>query len=445
MINIIIAAFGVMLVIGGFYAMSFGFETPPSIGLFFIGLILTVLGAMVFFIFGGKVDLNEFKSKSKDVSKSRKKIPTKDVSKKVDIPESPRKIQPKVAKKPQDPPIKRLVTDRKDIVNEKGPSQITPKKIEPKKVSVDNTKKPVVNKTDGNKPKVIAPKKIKPVMPEKKAVEKPTAKPEMASKEIKPVPKATKEKDKPKTITERIKPSFIRKKSSSDDKVKEDEPKVAANTQEDKVKKDKPKIVMSKKVEPVKRDAEDEYVKNRLNKLKENYIKNAADIENLIEERLDSFKGTLDQIKSESKDPSIIWSFDAGDVQDTMQETILKADEKILMMYPWVRNIDVSVLKKFMETESKMILQEASLDDDASVELIKLLMENNVKIRTMPHVHTVAIVSDEDNGLIISTDPIYESFEVGVIYKDQKSIEEIERMFEEAWGLSQEIDLSLND
>jgi len=128
-----------------------------------------------------------------------------------------------------------------------------------------------------------------------------------------------------------------------------------------------------------------------------------------------------------------------------MQETILKADEKILMMYPWVRNIDVSVLKKFMETESKMILQEASLDDDASVELIKLLMENNVKIRTMPHVHTVAIVSDEDNGLIISTDPIYESFEVGVIYKDQKSIEEIERMFEEAWGLSQEIDLSLND
>ena len=127
-----------------------------------------------------------------------------------------------------------------------------------------------------------------------------------------------------------------------------------------------------------------------------------------------------------------------------MQETILKADKKILMMYPWVRNIDISVLKRFMETESKMILQEASLDDDTSVELIKLLMENNVKIRTMPHVHTVAIVSDEDNGLIISTDPIYESFEVGVIYKDQKSIEEIERMFEEAWKLSQDINMSLN-
>jgi hypothetical protein len=90
-----------------------------------------------------------------------------------------------------------------------------------------------------------------------------------------------------------------------------------------------------------------------------------------------------------------------------------------------------------------MIIQEASLDDDASVELIKLLMENNVEIRTMPHVHTVAIVSDAENGLIISTDPIYESFEVGVIYKDQKSIEEIERMFEEAWSLSQNIELGI--
>lgn len=442
MINIIIAAFGVMLVIGGFWAMHYGFETPPSLGLFFLGLILTVLGGMIAIMFVGRINMGEFKSKP-GVSKSdnnAKDIP-KSVTKKVNIPESPRKIQPKSAKTPQEPPIKRLVTDRKDIVNEKGPKQITPKKIEPKKISADSAKKPVLNKTD-DKPTV--PPKIKPVTATKKSDKPLASKPEISKKEIKPVPKTTKEEEKPKTITERIKPSFIKRKSPSDDKV-EDEPKVAANTQEDKVKKEKPKIAVSKKVNPVRRDtSEDQYVKNRLDKLKENYIKNAADIENLIEERLDSFKGTLDQIKSESKDPSIIWSFDAGDVQETMQETILKADEKILMMYPWVRNIDVSVLKKFMETESKMILQEASLDDDASVELIKLLMDNNVKIRTMPHVHTVAIVSDEDNGLIISTDPIYESFEVGVIYKDQKSIEEIERMFEEAWSLSQEVDLSLN-
>lgn len=75
-----------------------------------------------------------------------------------------------------------------------------------------------------------------------------------------------------------------------------------------------------------------------------------------------------------------------------MKDTIVTAQNKLLMMYPWVRNIDVSVLKKFMDTESRMIIQEASLDDDASVELIKLLQEKDVQIRTMPHVHTVAVV-----------------------------------------------------
>ena len=188
---------------------------------------------------------------------------------------------------------------------------------------------------------------------------------------------------------------------------------------------------------------EQEYVKNRLDRLKENYIKNSKDIESIIDERLDSFKGTLDTLKSESQEPSIIWSFDAGDVQEALKDTISKADNKILMMYPWIRNIDVSILKKFMDTESRMIIQEASLDDDTSVELIRLLMENNVEIRTMPHIHTVAVVSDNNNGLIISTDPIYESFEVGVMYKDQKSIEEIERLFDDAWGISKDVDMEI--
>jgi hypothetical protein len=111
------------------------------------------------------------------------------------------------------------------------------------------------------------------------------------------------------------------------------------------------------------------------------------------------------------------------------------------MMYPWIRNIDVGILKKFMDTNSRMIIQEAGLDDDASVELIKVLLDNNVQIKTMPHIHTVAVVSDDKNGLIISTDPIYESFEVGVIYKDEKPILEIEKLFEEAWSLSKDITL----
>lgn len=432
--SMFIAAFGVVLVIVGFYTMSFGFSTPPNISFFFTGLIITVFGGMAVIIYGSQPEDLKTRSNDKKIPKISSNAFKDDIkayyaSEQTEVPKPTQKIRPVAIKKPQDSSIKKLVREKKELKNNEHQDKEFPKEIEAIKIAEDDKNIPSIVdkiKTDENNFKVV-PKEIKPVSAQKSAVDDKIQEngSELVPKEIKPVPIDKDLEDKPRKFTDRVKSTFTKKES-----------------QKDKVKKDKPEVPMAKKVEPVKHGkSDDEYVKNRLKRLKDNTLKNAKDIENLIEERLDSFKGTLDQIKSESKDPSIIWSFDAGDVQKTMQNTILKADEKILMMYPWIRNIEVSVLKKFIETDSRMILQEASLDDDASVELIKLLIDNNVKIRTMPYVHTIAIVSDENNGLIISTDPIYESFEVGVIYKDQKSIEEIERMFDEAWKLSQEIDL----
>jgi len=395
MINIVIAAFGVVSVIAGFYMVSYGFKTPPSISFFFIGLIITVLGVLLVIIFGSKINMPKFKSTpKKEVYKSKEPAKnTRSIVKPEEMPEPLHKIKPEVSKKSEEAHIKRLFTDKKKNVEQTPEKLVVSKKIEAEREVTDK----------------------KPDFSIKKAPKAPENKPEIVPHEIKQVtakPISGDKADKPEVVYKETKAAPVKTPPSVGKSVKHDK---------------------------------DHYVKDRLTRLKENYIKNTSDIENLIEERLDSFKGTLNKIKSESKDPDIIWSFDSKDVQGTMQDTILKANKKVLMMYPWVRNMDVSILKRFMETESKVILQEASLDDDASVELIKLLMENNVKIRTMPHVHTVAIVSDEYNGLIISTDPIYDSFEVGVIYKDQKSVEEIEKMFEEAWKLSQEIDLSLNN
>ncbi len=397
MINLIVTALGIVLVIGGFSAMYFGFSIPPNPIAFFIGLILSVLGAITIIMFGSKAELGNLRASSHEINASKqKKDFSKNTGKIIPKKSKPSTKKPITAKKPQETEnIKKMVASESGAIAQGEKKQTIPRKIKPKRVSKD-LRDPAIAKEKLNEPQAVNEqhKAMKPALPKENA-------------------------------------PIVAKAPAKDPEAVKKEPK------------------MRKKVKPVKPTArsdktEDEFVKNRLNRLKESYMKNTKDIENLIEERLDSFKGTLDQIKSESKDPSIIWSFDAGEVQETMKDTILKANNRILMMYPWVRNVDVSVLKRFMETESKMIIQEASLDDDASVELIRLLMDNHVKIRTMPHVHTVAIVSDAENGLIISTDPIYESFEVGVIYKDQKSIEEIERMFEEAWNLSQDIELEIN-
>jgi hypothetical protein len=183
-----------------------------------------------------------------------------------------------------------------------------------------------------------------------------------------------------------------------------------------------------------------EFVMRRLDRLKRNYI-DADEVEYLIDQRLESFRKILEKKRSESKETFIIWSFDSDDVEETMKDAILKSKSRILLMYPWLRNIEVDVLQKFLELECRMIVQEASLDDDVSVEIIKLLMDNNVKIRTFQHVHTAAVVSDKKQGLIISVDPIYDGFEVGMVYHNPEIVSEIERLFEDVWKISDEIKL----
>ena len=435
MINLLVTVFGGLLIILGFYGMSFGFSTPPNFGLFFAGLCSSVFGIIIMVFFASRINMTGSETEKPQVKMA--------------------KIAPKhVDAKPKKGPIERVGTNIKPAAKPKSSPKIKPK---PKPVSIDKTKpvseKPVSEKPVSEKPvseKPVSEKPVKKINPissrpvpkkitkqpsedkEKKENETKTSTPPEFSKEgikkAEPVSKDLKSEE----DASHIKPVLIKEsaseKSDKDDKIRP-----------------VPKHIDASKLKSNKRSDKDdqEFVKKRLDRLKENYIKNAKDIESIIDERLDSFKGTLDTLKSESQEPSIIWSFDAGDVQDALKDTISKAQTKILMMYPWIRNIDVSILKKFMDTESRMIIQEASLDDDTSVELIKLLNENKVQIRTMPHIHTVAVVSDNTNGLIISTDPIYESFEVGVMYKDQKSIDEIERLFEDAWGLSKDIDMEI--
>lgn len=538
MINLIVTIFGGLMIIAGFYAMSYGFATPPNILMFFLGLLMAVAGLFLVIIFSSGIEFSEktaptasrsaprptpvMKARPKPI-KVEKKVSEEE--KKEETMDTIEKIKPSPSiKKPQK--VDRLdmsTTSMKEVVEEPKEPSIGTKEIKPnKKAEIGDSssteqekssemkkppKKSAKSKGEIKRP-IIKPKPAKSETkpePEVKPVEDKSKEPEPKKEPIKtvrtpkmfkasqPTSKAepTKPPEKPTPIP-RIRRPKPKEEKKTDEIVVEHEDQIEKTTPkktveplektgkiipkktvepEDKV--EKPKATTAdeaeqkeyRKIKPIKTEEtqkppvprrpdmeklrsaqtnkEDEYVKKRLERMKDSYIQNAKDVESIIDERLDSFKGTLGKLKSESKEPGIIWSFDAGDVQEAMKDTISKANERIVMMYPWIRNIDVSILKKFMDTDSCIIVQEASLDDDASVELLKLLQEKNVKIRTMPHVHTIAVVADESSGLIISTDPIYESYEVGVLYKDQKSIEEIERLFEDAWSISQDVDLEI--
>ncbi|NYB52720.1 MAG: hypothetical protein HVN35_09205 [Methanobacteriaceae archaeon] len=437
MINLIISVFGVLLLIGGFYFMYLGFKIPPNPVAFFVGLIASVLGLILIIVFGSRVDLSR-----KTIPKPEKtKTPKKAVAKPIKPSKIPVKDQIPSKKAPTSPPRAIKPKPREDTGPKFGPMPTSKAPIKKDKVSAPSKAlkstekekskaKPAVTMPPDLSTKQKVPPKPKRIAPVKKPgkVQKPE---DITQADVKPSKVETPAISK-KEVTEPPKPPIIKPVRKKEEKPKPVPKSVLETADKERLK--------ELKTRPGR---DDQFVKDRLDKLKENYIQNAKDIESIIDERLDSFKGTIDKLKTDSTEPSIIWSFEAQDVQEAMKDTISTAENKLLMMYPWVRNIDVSILKKFMDTESRIIIQEASLDDDASVELIKLLQEKNVQIRTMPHVHTVAIVADDANGLIISTDPIYESYEVGVIYKDKKSISEIERMFEDAWGISQDVDLGM--
>ncbi len=444
MIYLLITLAGAVFLCLGLIGMYFGFQTPPNILSFLAGLISFVLGLMAVILFAGQIDLSSLKKstpmaaetseakstmskRSFDNVKSDKKIiPSKKPSKPVKIPP---KITPKKVEKAAEISKQKVSKSSEDVsVKETEPDQ----KIKPGRKPRKFLKMPKIGKKDSDKLKEQAQKEDS-----KENISEPISETSSTPPKVHPMTRPPKAPMKSSTMQNGAK--------SKDDLIKPVESNLTKRIKPSKQKQVKPKsesaIKPAKPAKPfVTADKDDKhYVKDRLNKLKQEYIENVDDVEDLIEERLDSFRGAINQIRSESKEPSIIWSFDASDVQEAMKDTILQADTKVIMMYPWIRNIDVGILKKFMDTKSRMIIQEAGLDDDASVELIKVLLDNNVQIRTMPHIHTVAVVSDDKHGLIISTDPIYESFEVGVIYKDEKSILEIEKLFEEAWNLSKDI------
>jgi len=61
LIYLLVTIGGVGLLIIGLYLMSFGFGVPPSFGLFFLGLCLSVMGMLMIALFAGGIDLQSLK------------------------------------------------------------------------------------------------------------------------------------------------------------------------------------------------------------------------------------------------------------------------------------------------------------------------------------------------------------------------------------------------
>jgi len=169
-----------------------------------------------------------------------------------------------------------------------------------------------------------------------------------------------------------------------------------------------------------------------------NKNKSSIDRDAHLTKKMNSIKDSINKIKSESEEPSLIWSFDTKDLQKSMRDIVLKSENKVLMMYPQLKDIDPEVTMKLIDNKSRLIIQEDNLEDKESLELIKILLEKNVHINTKPLINTIIIISDETKSLVLFTDPKFEGLKIGL--KHENTFSAIEG-FEKAWKSSEDLNL----
>ena len=293
--NLLVTIFGGLLLILGFYGMSFGFSTPPNFGLFFGGLCAAVFGIILMIIFATKVDLSRPTEKPRVASS---------------------KVTPKhVEGKPRKGAIDSIGKNIKPAAKPRSSQKIKPK---PKQVSVDKTKPVVtpekikepgaVNKTKEPTPndKITEPVPEKPVKKIVPITSRPVPKkinkePEDSSKKERELETATPPeflKEKPKRIvpvskapiSEASKPKApVSKSLISKDGDSPIKPVLLKESGSEKpvkpVSRPVPKHIDASKLKSAKRNEKDdqEFVKNRLKRMKENYLKNSKDIESIID------------------------------------------------------------------------------------------------------------------------------------------------------------------
>ena len=88
---------------------------------------------------------------------------------------------------------------------------------------------------------------------------------------------------------------------------------------------------------------------------------------------------------------------------------------------------------------SRIILEESSIHEPASLILISSLLNKGVHIKTIPKVNTINLIADDSYAIIISESSDGSEVEYGAIYDDRISISEIRHSFDITWDIAKDL------
>ncbi|RBQ23572.1 hypothetical protein ALNOE001_08560 [Candidatus Methanobinarius endosymbioticus] len=128
--------------------------------------------------------------------------------------------------------------------------------------------------------------------------------------------------------------------------------------------------------------------------------------------------------------------------KEAFGELAKNAKNEILLEMSSIKDMDNKFFSKISSLNVRIIIEEFDIKDMSYVLLITSLLEQGMKIRTLPLINTINLIADDFHALIISETYSTGELDIGAVYNDQKSISNIKSMFEKSWNLANDLDIN---
>lgn len=107
-----------------------------------------------------------------------------------------------------------------------------------------------------------------------------------------------------------------------------------------------------------------------------------------------------------------------------------------------IKDMTNEFLSKISSLNVRIIIQEFDIKDMSYILLITSLLEQGVKIRTLPLINTINLIADDSHALIISENDSMNDLDIGAVYNDSKSVSNIKTMFEKSWSIANDLNVN---
>lgn len=124
--------------------------------------------------------------------------------------------------------------------------------------------------------------------------------------------------------------------------------------------------------------------------------------------------------------------------QEAFDNLVINVNKEIMLEIPSLNDLSDRVLSHVPTIYSRVIINEFDVSDMSYMFLLSSLLKQGVHIKTVPKVHTINLITDDDHAMIISEGK--NSMEYGAIYDDRNSISNIRADFEKTWNIASSLD-----